>query len=192
MAPKGLKKAKPGNQESEQESVRIETRFDPAHVSAAHSSKSSDSAEAHPVLAGSNSSAAGAQIQAQADQLASYLRSRQRNIDQREADLNARLAVLDSEGRRERLLLSQREAELAERDEALTLRERELEERLKSVAAAEASCKEHQAVLLFVAPAGRRPGSPPPAAASRLASRAPEGGRELQRFSSSATMPVSN
>ncbi len=142
MAPRDSKQ---GNQQSDKKSGRIETRIDGAHISAAHTSKSNDSADAHPVLAGCESSAAGAQIQAQADQLASYLRSRQRNIDQREADVNARLAVLDSEGRRERLALSQSEAELDERDGELTLRERELEERLEAVAAAEANAKEDRA-----------------------------------------------
>ena len=146
MASRESNKGKSDSRESHEEAVRIETRIDQAHLSAAHRRSESAAVEAHPVLAGPDGNAVGAQIQAQADQLATYLRSRQRNIDQREADLNARLAVLDSEGRRERLALNQREAELAERAEALTLREQELEERLASVAAAEASIEEHWAV----------------------------------------------
>ncbi len=126
--------------------TRIETRIDGPHLAPTRSLQNGDSADVHPVLAGADCNAVGTQIQAQADQLASYLRSRQRNIDRREAELNARLAVLDSEGRRERLVLSQHESELAEREEALTLRERELEDRLAAVATAENTAKEHRAV----------------------------------------------
>jgi hypothetical protein len=144
MAPRKSKEAKSDNGGSKTLSRRINSRIDQAHISP--SSKRAEPAEVRPVLALSESGAVGAQIQAQADQLASYLRSRQHNIDQREAELNARLAVLDSEGRRERLALGHRESELAEREEALTLRERELEERLASVAAAEKNVDEQRAI----------------------------------------------
>ncbi len=146
MAPRDSKKGNSVNRDGNREAGRIETRIDAAHVSPAQRSQTSESAEVHPVVAGAESGAVGAQIQAQADQLAAYLRSRQHSVDQREAEVNARLAVLDSEGRRERLALSHHESQLAEREEALTLRERELEERLGSVATAEEAAKEHRVV----------------------------------------------
>ncbi len=146
MAPRDLNKGKSENQDGNRGASRIETRIDAAHVSPAQRSKSSESVEVHPVVAGAESGVVGAQIQAQADQLAAYLRSRQHSVDQREAELNSRLAVFDNDGRRERLALSHRESELVEREQALTLRERELEERLASVAAAEENAKEHRAV----------------------------------------------
>ncbi len=144
MAPRDSKKGKSGSLGSKHKAGRIETRIDGAHTSLAERSRAGDSVEA-PVLAGSESGVTGPQIQAQADQLATYLRSRQQGVDQREAELNARLALLDSDGRRERLALSHRESELAERGEALTLGERELEDRFSSVAAAEENAKEQQA-----------------------------------------------
>ncbi len=135
MAPRDSRQAKP-SKGNRRKSAGIETRIDSAHLPPAHQASlaAAEPPAAPAVIA--NASAADL-IQAQADQLASYLRTRQQSIDQREAELNARLAILDSEGRRERLALSHRETDLAEREEAVTLREREVEERLASLAEAE-------------------------------------------------------
>lgn len=146
MAPRDSEEAKPRKSGRGKRSGRIETRIDAAHIFPAQQSRTVGCAESHPVLAASESNSVAAQIQTQADQLASYLRSHQRSIDQREAELNARLAVLDSDGRRERLALNHREAELSERQEALTLKEREIEERLASVADAEQRVGEQRAI----------------------------------------------
>jgi chromosome segregation protein len=69
---------------------------------------------------------AGEQIRLQADQLAAHLRSRQKELDCREAELNARLAKFESEGRAVRLWLAERESELAARREELAGRDQEL------------------------------------------------------------------
>jgi chromosome segregation ATPase len=66
------------------------------------------------------------QIHLQADQLAAHLRGRQKELDYREAELNARLAKFESEGRAIRLWLAEREAELAARGEQLTKRDEKL------------------------------------------------------------------
>ncbi len=82
------------------------------------------------------------QARLQATQLASHLRARQADLDCREAQVNARLARVDSHVRRERLWLSERDEELKARSGALYQRERQLEERLARLAAAEGRADE--------------------------------------------------
>jgi hypothetical protein len=55
----------------------------------------------------------GEQVRLQADQLAAHLRTRQKELDHREAEVNARAARVESEERAVRLWYTQREAELA-------------------------------------------------------------------------------
>jgi hypothetical protein len=66
-----------------------------------------------------DSEAAAEQLRNQAEQLAAYLRSRQRDLDQRESRLNARMAQVDASARNTRMTLNQQQAELAERESAL-------------------------------------------------------------------------
>jgi exonuclease SbcC len=89
--------------------------------------------------------AAKARVHAQADQLAVHLRSRQKELDHRESQVNARLAVLDRDMRTASLWLKEREAEFTERAELLDSRqanlerrERELDRRVRDMARAEA------------------------------------------------------
>ncbi len=77
------------------------------------------------------------QLQRQAEQLADYLRDRQNQLDHRKAQLNAEIALMESEVRGARLWLSEREAELAEQRQALENQEKEFLERLERLAAAE-------------------------------------------------------
>ena len=107
---------------------------------------------------------AAEQIRLQADQLASHLRDRQKELDYREAELNSRIARFESEARASRLWLDERETdlasrgedlakqrqELAARSETLTKTEREVarqqqevERRLARLAAAEAAQQKH-------------------------------------------------
>jgi hypothetical protein len=81
------------------------------------------------------------QLQRQAEQLAHFLRERQRELDHREAQLNAELAILETELRKERLCLTERQADLAERARRLDAREREILERLDRLAAADAALR---------------------------------------------------
>jgi len=87
---------------------------------------------------------AAEQIRLQADQLAAHLRSRQKELDHREAEMNARIAKLESEARAVRLWLDERENDLASRGEELArhqqellVQQREVERRLARLAAAE-------------------------------------------------------
>jgi septal ring factor EnvC (AmiA/AmiB activator) len=89
---------------------------------------------------------AAKQIRFQADQLAGHLRTRQKELDAREAELNSRLAQFESETRAARLWLEQHEADLSARDEVLAKREedcrktqREADRRLARLAKAEAA-----------------------------------------------------
>lgn len=89
--------------------------------------------------------AAQARVHAQADQLAAHLRSRQKELDHRESQVNACLAALDRDMRTARLWLKEREAEFTERaafldsrEANLEGRERELARRARDMARAEA------------------------------------------------------
>ena len=88
----------------------------------------------------------GEQVRLQADQLAAHLRTRQKELDHREAEVNSRTARLESEERAARLWLEQREAELASQKAELAKRlaeslksRQEAEKRLARLAAAEAA-----------------------------------------------------
>ncbi len=72
-------------------------------------------------------------IQAQADQLGMHLRSRQKELDHRESQINARLAAIDRDMRAARLWLKERDAEIAERTEMLDRREAQLATREDSL-----------------------------------------------------------
>ena len=81
------------------------------------------------------------ELQRQAEQLAHFLRDRQRDLDHREAQLNAEVAILETELRKERLCLAERQADLDERARRLDAREEEILERLDRLAAADAALK---------------------------------------------------
>ncbi|MGA2061889.1 MAG: hypothetical protein ABSG67_15495 [Thermoguttaceae bacterium] len=81
------------------------------------------------------------QLQRQAEQLAHFLRDRQRELDHREAHLNAEIAQLETDLRKERLCFSEREAEQELRRQELDNREKEILERLERLAAADAALK---------------------------------------------------
>ena len=98
---------------------------------------------------------AAEQIRLQADQLAGHLRGRQKELDHREAELNSRIARLESDARSARLWLSQREADLASRGEELAKqqeellhRQEEVEKRLARLAAAEAAQQRRESPAL--------------------------------------------
>ncbi len=86
------------------------------------------------------------QIQFQAGQLANHLRTRQKELDAREAELNSWIAQFESEARAAHLWIEERETDLSARDEALARQqeeccqaEREAKRRLTRLAAAEAA-----------------------------------------------------
>ncbi|MEN6407575.1 MAG: hypothetical protein ABFC77_14025 [Thermoguttaceae bacterium] len=102
---------------------------------------------ADPVVANHAAAAepVGEPVRMQADQLAGYLRDRQRELDHREAQMNSQIARLESEARAARLWLEQREAELAARNDEASQQyqeqERQLAERESRLTAAEAALR---------------------------------------------------
>jgi hypothetical protein len=70
------------------------------------------------------------QFRLQAQQLANYLDSRQRDLDRREAELHARIAQQESAARNARLWFQERNSELDDRQQALEQREQEFNVRL--------------------------------------------------------------
>lgn len=81
------------------------------------------------------------QIRDQAEQLGAYLRTRQEELDHREAQINARAAQIDHDARTARLWLSERDQELDRREEALAQREQEANARLERIATSDASLR---------------------------------------------------
>jgi hypothetical protein len=74
------------------------------------------------------------QIGLQTAQLATHFRNRQQELDHREAELNSRIARLESDARAARLWLDQHEADMAARGEAWSQRHRELDARTEAAA----------------------------------------------------------
>ncbi len=92
-----------------------------------------------------------AQVQTQAEQLAEHLRSRQRELDQQEAQLNARCLELENEMRTFRLWAGEREEALGERERALQQQSAGLENRSAEVAAAEETLASQQQTMAELA-----------------------------------------
>jgi hypothetical protein len=97
----------------------------------------SELAAALPTLAAesTNDEPATEQIRLQADQLASHLRGRQKELDYREAELNARIAKFESDARVARLWTGERETDLASCAEQLAKQQQELAMRSEALAA---------------------------------------------------------
>ena len=117
------------------------------------------------------------QIRRQADQLAAHLRTRQKELDARESELNSRIAKWESDARTSRLLLAERESdwaacgeqlarqqqelaaqceaianrqqEVAAREQAVSKQEQEVERRLARLAAAEAARQKQAAATIM-------------------------------------------
>jgi chromosome segregation ATPase len=114
------------------------TRVDPAHQIAKQEGITAavgDAAAEKPLP----DEAVAEQLHVQADQLASHLRAQQKQLDHRQAELNAQIAQLERDARTARLWLGEREAELDRRSRELDQQQREVEGRLARLAAADAA-----------------------------------------------------
>ncbi len=80
-------------------------------------------------------------IERQAAQLAEHLRNRQKDLDHREAQLNAAIAQLESDLRSARMWLLEQEAAHDQQRQKIDAREKELLERLRRLAATDAALK---------------------------------------------------
>ena len=130
-----------------------ETRIDVAHQ-AKPDVTLDEAAQPQPIAKGAE--AADAQVRTQAVQLAEHLRTRQKDLDHREAELHARVAQFENDMSAARLWLSERMAELQEqkqhpdeeqvrREEALKKTAAQLGSRQKQIEAAETRLAEQQA-----------------------------------------------
>jgi hypothetical protein len=128
------------------------TRVDAPHeTGAANSAAVKQPAEASAIPCGNIApdEPVSAQLALQANQLAVYFHNRQSELDHRESEVNAQIARFETDERSTRLLLDQREADLAARetlqeDCERKLREQELdvERRLARLATAEAALQQ--------------------------------------------------
>lgn len=91
--------------------------------------------------AGEPTQEAGEQIRNQAAQLAGHLRDRLRDLDQREAHLNARFAQLESDLRTSRMLLAEKENTFLEREAELEQQLAELQQRIRVLSADEVTAE---------------------------------------------------
>jgi hypothetical protein len=138
-------------------SVLQETRIDPAHhhggddrslqdISLPDAAASSAlAAPGEPAVEALPPDQADEQLRRQAEQLAEYLRARQRELDHRESQLNAQAAQLESDARTARIWLGEREAELQDREREQNALESLWRRRLDRLAAAEAAMERRAA-----------------------------------------------
>ncbi len=89
-----------------------------------------------PLDFGNEQGDASNQVQTQASQLATHLRTRQRDLDRRESQLNARIAELEAQLRSSRLWFQERETQFEEREAEVQEKIAELEQRAAEVGAA--------------------------------------------------------
>jgi hypothetical protein len=92
-----------------------------------------------PVFGEPLSDLAEEQLRRQAEQLAEYLRARQRELDHRESQLNAQSAQLESDARTARIWLGERESEILDREQFYITLEAQCRQRLDRLAAAEST-----------------------------------------------------
>ncbi|MDP6721374.1 MAG: hypothetical protein QGF59_22090, partial [Pirellulaceae bacterium] len=110
------------------------TRVDAAHVKADAQDEAIDE-----LLSEAGGGPVAEQVLAHAGQLATHLRTRQRDLDRRESQLNARAAELENDLRASRMWFHEREQESAQRELELQQHVNELEERATAIAATEVS-----------------------------------------------------
>ncbi len=129
------------------------TRIDPAHPirSKEPLELGAGPRELALIAAGDMASHTGEQIRTQAGQLAGHLRAKQKQIDHREAQLNARIAQLEREVRTSRLWCAEREHLFIQRERELEQEVAELRQEIKAFSASEVSAyaelDEHRAEL---------------------------------------------
>ena len=119
------------------------SKLPPMRIDPPHDIKKADplseviDADSDSDLSTSEDSLSAEQVIAQAGQLAGHLRARQRDLDRREAQTNARIAKLEQDLRSSRIWFQEREREFAEREEQLQQQVAELEEHAVSLSAAQ-------------------------------------------------------
>lgn len=102
------------------------TRVDAAHAKEPEAA-AAPTQELLAAIAGNDPSAVGDQLRGQALQLATMLREKQRFLDQRESELNARTALLENDMRRSRLKKIYQQLDPPKQGEGHTLRHLQLE-----------------------------------------------------------------
>jgi epidermal growth factor receptor substrate 15 len=124
-------------------------RIDASHLTPRSISKTLQPApvELAMAAAGHPTEQSRTQLHVQADQLATYLLDRQRDVDGRESQLNVRVAQLENELRSARLWVREQEHEFSEKELGLQQRVSDLESRLQALSASELTIEETQKQL---------------------------------------------
>jgi hypothetical protein len=124
-------------------------RIDASHLTPRSISKTLQPApvELAMAAAGHPTEQSRTQLHVQADQLATYLLDRQRDVDGRESQLNVRVAQLENELRTARLWVREQEHEFSEKELGLQQRVSDLESRLQALSASELTIEETQKQL---------------------------------------------
>jgi len=130
-------------QAQDRETARV-TRIDGAHPlrSEKLAAPEPPSAQVLAATAGLAETHAVEQVRKQASQIARHLRAKQQQIDQREAQLNARVAQLEHELRASRLSEREREHQFAEREQELCQQVCDLQQQLASLSVVELTAEE--------------------------------------------------
>jgi chromosome segregation ATPase len=116
-------------------------RFDQPHKSAAANELVVPQPELLPVAVELHADAAE-QMQVQASQLARHLQERRREVDHREAHLNARIAQLENDLRVSRLWLRERSEDFERREAELSQQLSEQDSQIRSLSASESALDE--------------------------------------------------
>jgi hypothetical protein len=126
-----------GSASSSQPKSGVQTRIDPAHTIAGGPSRPEASPEREGAaitstveiasVDGADTPRLDEQLRLQAEQISTYLRAQQKQVDRREAHLHAQLAQQDNGARSARLWFRERQQELTEREAELRRREQEVE-----------------------------------------------------------------
>lgn len=113
-------------------------RFDPAHKISAASEVAESESELPSVICENASVDSVEHMRVQAGQLARHLQERARDADEREAQLNARIAQLENDLRVSRLWIRERNEEFHEREAELTKRIADQESQIRGLSLSEA------------------------------------------------------
>ena len=118
-----------GGGESRAASTRADLRVDGAHQLSTESAEIAANEMADDLFSDDDGAPARViqHVRRQAEQLATHLRAQQRELDQREAVLNARDAQLEQQMRSARLWLNERQAELHDRQETIVEQSQQVE-----------------------------------------------------------------
>ncbi len=130
------------------EPAGISTRVDQAHSLGSKPRAAVDELAPLHALAGRGNQLSADHLELHAAQLATRLLDTERQLDRRESEFHAQLARWENELRSQRLKAHERELTLLNREQALDEKQRQVEDKLKDLVAAEASIDRHSELAI--------------------------------------------